>query len=88
MVPLSTSATRKNAEANIGVLVRAFARMKTDHALVLAGGKGWLYDAIFAEVRALGLEERVLFPLIENEAKGGPPMPRLSMRPSRILDGV
>jgi glycosyltransferase involved in cell wall biosynthesis len=47
---------------NIGLLVRAFARLGGDHKLVLAGGKGWLYDAIFAEVRALGLEERVLFP--------------------------
>src|SRR5688500_17879582 len=46
---------------NIALLVRAFARMNTDHTLVLAGGKGWLYDAIFAEVRALGLAERVLF---------------------------
>jgi glycosyltransferase involved in cell wall biosynthesis len=31
-------------------------------ALVLGGKKGWLYDEIFAEVRRLGLEGRVLFP--------------------------
>jgi len=31
-------------------------------ALALAGKKGWLYDEIFAEVRRLGLEGRVLFP--------------------------
>jgi glycosyltransferase involved in cell wall biosynthesis len=55
---LATLEPRKN----LGLLVRAFARMNTDHALVLAGGKGWLYDAIFAEVRSLGLESRVLFP--------------------------
>jgi glycosyltransferase involved in cell wall biosynthesis len=30
--------------------------------LVLAGGKGWLYDAIFARVQQLGLEDVVLFP--------------------------
>jgi glycosyltransferase involved in cell wall biosynthesis len=30
--------------------------------LVLAGGKGWLYDTIFARVRQLGLETEVLFP--------------------------
>jgi glycosyltransferase involved in cell wall biosynthesis len=47
---------------NIGLLIRAFARLGGDHALVLAGGRGWLYETIFAEVRALGLEGRVLFP--------------------------
>jgi glycosyltransferase involved in cell wall biosynthesis len=30
--------------------------------LVLAGGKGWLYDEIFSEVKRLGLEGQVLFP--------------------------
>jgi len=30
--------------------------------LVIAGGKGWLYDDIFAEVKRLGLEGCVLFP--------------------------
>lgn len=30
--------------------------------LVLVGGKGWLYDKIFARVEALGLERDVLFP--------------------------
>lgn len=29
--------------------------------LVIAGGKGWLYDEIFAKVREYGLEERILF---------------------------
>jgi glycosyltransferase involved in cell wall biosynthesis len=29
---------------------------------VLAGGKGWYYETIFAEVQALGLAEHVLFP--------------------------
>jgi len=33
----------------------------TNLQLVIAGGKGWLYDDIFAEVRRLGLENRVLF---------------------------
>ena len=58
ILSLATLEPRKN----IGLLVRAFARMDTDHTLVLAGGKGWLYDEIFAQVRALGLQERVLFP--------------------------
>jgi glycosyltransferase involved in cell wall biosynthesis len=30
--------------------------------LVLTGGKGWLYDEIFARVEALGLERDILFP--------------------------
>ena len=29
--------------------------------LVLVGGKGWLYDELFAKVKSLGLEERVRF---------------------------
>ncbi len=31
-------------------------------ALVIAGSKGWFYDAIFARVRELGLVDRVVFP--------------------------
>jgi glycosyltransferase involved in cell wall biosynthesis len=54
-------------------LVQAFAKViaqhpahSTQHAalptqLVIAGGKGWLYDEVLAEVQALGLEERVRF---------------------------
>jgi glycosyltransferase involved in cell wall biosynthesis len=30
--------------------------------LVLAGRRGWLYENLFAQVRRLGLEDRVLFP--------------------------
>ena len=30
--------------------------------LVLAGGKGWLYDTIFEKVQQLGLLENVIFP--------------------------
>jgi glycosyltransferase involved in cell wall biosynthesis len=30
--------------------------------LVLAGGKGWLYGDVLAEVKRLGLEGRVVFP--------------------------
>lgn len=53
---------------NIPVLLRAFAeyRRKSGSAdpvrLVIAGPRGWLYDAIFAEVERLGLEEDVFFP--------------------------
>ncbi len=48
---------------NVPTLIRAFARLRDPSLhLVLAGGKGWLYDAIFAQVQALGLEDRVHFP--------------------------
>jgi glycosyltransferase involved in cell wall biosynthesis len=59
---MSTLEPRKNVSS----LVRAYAELRhrhdLPHALVLAGGKGWLYEAIFAEVQALGLEGQVLFP--------------------------
>jgi glycosyltransferase involved in cell wall biosynthesis len=51
---------------NLARLVEAFAaaarEMEPAPQLVLAGKKGWLYDDLFARVRRLGLEERVLFP--------------------------
>ena len=51
---------------NVSTLVRAYAELRragiTDHALVLAGARGWQYEPIFALVRELGLEQQVLFP--------------------------
>lgn len=51
---------------NIPTLLEAYARLRQTRALslklVLAGGKGWLYDAIFARVKQLGLETEVVFP--------------------------
>jgi glycosyltransferase involved in cell wall biosynthesis len=62
---LGTLEPRKNLE----VLVRAFAAWRSaagpaagEVKLVLAGGKGWYYDTIFAQVAALGLAEAVIFP--------------------------
>ncbi|MCC7368482.1 MAG: glycosyltransferase family 4 protein [Chloroflexi bacterium] len=59
---LGTLEPRKNIET----LVRAYARLRehgsTDHILVLAGGRGWLYDTIFALVQSLGLADYVRFP--------------------------
>jgi len=50
---------------NITTLIEAYAQLRKTHAirekLVLAGGKGWLYDAIFAQVEQLGLSSEVLF---------------------------
>jgi len=49
-------------------LIQAFAAISnlqprtSNLHLVIAGDKGWRYDAIFAEVEKLGLRDRVLFP--------------------------
>lgn len=62
---LGTLEPRKNLET----LLHAYARWRTQAApadqdvrLVIAGGKGWFYDAIFAQTAALGLGETVIFP--------------------------
>ena len=48
---------------NLVRLVEAFARIRAGRVgLVLAGGKGWLYDELFASVEALGLTKEVIFP--------------------------
>jgi len=48
---------------NLVRLVEAFARIRDGRTrLILAGGKGWLYDELFARVEALGLREEVVFP--------------------------
>lgn len=51
---------------NITTLLTAYAQLRRTYAirekLVVAGGKGWMYDAIFAQVQELGLASDVLFP--------------------------
>lgn len=47
---------------NIPLLIDAFAQLQHPTAeLILVGGKGWLYDEIFAKVQAYNLEDRVRF---------------------------
>jgi glycosyltransferase involved in cell wall biosynthesis len=47
---------------NLVRLVEAFARVYDGKTrLVLAGGRGWFYDVLFARVESLGLEEAVIF---------------------------
>lgn len=62
---LGTLEPRKNLQ----LLVRAFATWRSAAGpagsavkLVLAGGKGWYYDTIFAQVAELGLADAVIFP--------------------------
>ncbi len=58
---------------NILMIINAYARLRRTHQvqkkLVLAGGKGWLYDTIFEKVQQLDLIESIVFPgfVAENE---------------------
>lgn len=58
---------------NIPTLLDAYARLRqmtgTRVRLVLAGGKGWLYDTIFSRVQQLGLETEVIFPGYVSDAE-------------------
>ena len=58
---VGTLEPRKNWPA----LIRAWAKMRRatglPHRLVLAGGKGWLYDGIFQAAAASGLQEDIVF---------------------------
>jgi len=49
---------------NLLRLLEAFYRVGQSYpvSLVLAGGKGWLYETIFERVQTLGLSERVILP--------------------------
>lgn len=59
---LGTIEPRKNLERLISAY-NALAKKLGDECpkLVLAGGKGWLYDGIFARVERLGLTDKVIF---------------------------
>ncbi len=49
---------------NLGTLLRAFGAVAAedpDVGLVIAGGKGWLYEPFMEQVRASGLEHRLTF---------------------------
>lgn len=51
---------------NITALIDAYAHLRQKYGrrekLVLAGGKGWLYEAVFEKVRQLELETEIVFP--------------------------
>ena len=57
---------------NIPTLLEAFKELREVYSrkekLALVGGKGWLYDEIFAKAQSLGLASEVLFPgYVSNE---------------------
>ena len=51
---------------NISTLLEAYSllrdRRAVPHHLVIAGGKGWYYEEIYATVERLGLQDKVIFP--------------------------
>jgi glycosyltransferase involved in cell wall biosynthesis len=58
---IGTLQPRKNYQR----LIQAFSNIKnqiSNTKLVIVGGKGWMYDDIFSQVKRLGLEDHVLFP--------------------------
>jgi glycosyltransferase involved in cell wall biosynthesis len=56
---------------NLVRLIQAFARLRTDAKLVLAGGRGWLYGDITAEIERLALQDKVMLPgYLADEALG------------------
>ena len=59
LLSVSTIQPRKNFQR----LIRAFKPIAANsaHNLIIAGGKGWLYDEVLAEVEKQGLNGRVLF---------------------------
>ncbi|MFH1084173.1 MAG: glycosyltransferase family 1 protein, partial [Chloroflexota bacterium] len=59
---VGTLEPRKNLVTLIEAYAQVCQRAGGDHALVLAGGKGWYYDAIYAAVERLGLRQRVILP--------------------------
>jgi glycosyltransferase involved in cell wall biosynthesis len=59
---LGTLQPRKNFSALIRAYTLVIHEHHIPHKLVIGGGKGWLYDDIFATVKELGLEERIVFP--------------------------
>jgi glycosyltransferase involved in cell wall biosynthesis len=49
---------------NLATLLDAYAALRRrglEHRLVIAGGRGWLYDGVFRRVEELSLEDDVLF---------------------------
>ena len=58
---LGTIEPRKNLEMLIKAYYQFAMAHRTAPQLVLAGGKGWLYDSIFEQVQRLHLDKQVIF---------------------------
>jgi len=61
ILTLGTIEPRKNHVR----LIQTYSKIREEHGithdLIIGGGKGWLYQGVFDEVRSLGLEEHVRF---------------------------
>ncbi len=58
---LGTIEPRKNLEMLIKAYYQFAMAHRTAPQLVLAGGKGWLYDSIFEQVQQLHLDKQIIF---------------------------
>lgn len=59
---VGTLQPRKNLPRLVEAFAAAKRRGRLPHALVLAGGKGWMYEELLRRVRELGLHDDVMFP--------------------------
>lgn len=64
--PFILGLSKLQPRKNFARLIQAFHLARQEaalpHCLVIGGGKGWLFDEIFATVQELGLEDVVIFP--------------------------
>lgn len=68
VLSISRLEPRKNHVRLIEAFAQARAEARLPHKLVIGGGKGWLFESIFARVRDLGLEDEVIFTGFVDEA--------------------
>lgn len=61
VLTISRLEPRKNHLRLVEAFAQAVAEAKLPHQLVIGGGKGWLYEAVYARVQELGIAERVKF---------------------------
>ncbi|HEY7414037.1 MAG TPA: glycosyltransferase family 1 protein, partial [Ktedonobacteraceae bacterium] len=66
---LGTLEPRKNIPALIDAYAQVRQRYNRQEKLVLAGGKGWLYESIYRRVQELGLEQEIIFPGFISDAE-------------------
>jgi len=66
---LGTLEPRKNILTLLDAYALLRQKYKIREKLVLAGGKGWLYESIFEKVQQLGLESEVIFPGFVTDAE-------------------
>ncbi len=59
---VGTLEPRKNLPFLLEAYALACRELPAGHKLVLAGGKGWYYEAVYAAVERLGLSKRVILP--------------------------